>query len=270
MLTVQQALADGSYIPLEKLFLIAREDFHAFEYAHAWSFVYFLNSAKPEYEKAFKKFFKDFYTIAKGVSFSLRAGGGNKYGSWKEVPPQEVRRLLLDKLGLKDVVALEDEWKTYIQAIQIDAPQARFKRAVQALLYLADVDSFPRAFEDVEAAIAGGVVDPQAFWVRGTLHLILKGARAKATEDYRKAVELAPLDAGYRANLAQILAGFSLRTPGLVVESGDDEKLSGSDDALSEAETMLGLACALEPDNEFLRTNREHFLDLLQKKSGTK
>src|SRR5262245_790448 len=99
LLTVQQAMKDGKYVPLERLFVIPQgEDFQSFEYAHAWSFVYFLNNAKPEYERAFKKFFKDFYTIAKGVAFDTQEGSGNKYGSWKVVQPAEVRRLLLDKL----------------------------------------------------------------------------------------------------------------------------------------------------------------------------
>jgi hypothetical protein len=83
VLTVQQAIKDGSYLPLEKLFFVPRDGFHSFEYAHAWSFVYFLNNSKPEYEKGFKKFFKDFYTIAKGVEFNLDAGGG------KTVPPRK-------------------------------------------------------------------------------------------------------------------------------------------------------------------------------------
>ena len=272
VLTVQLAMADGSYIPLEKLFTLSREEFQAFEYAHAWSFVYFLNTAKSEYEKAFKKFFKAFYTIAKGVAFDLEEGGGNKYGSWKIVPPTEVRRLLLDTLGVKDVGRLEEEWKAFISGIQIDAPRARFKRGLQALQFSAGKDTLPRALEDLDAAIQGGVDDPRAFWARGTLQLILKGDYKKTIEDYRQAVERAPLQAGYRFSLAQMLAGFSLRTPSLTVlrQADDQEQLKGTDEQLSEAETLFGLACEFEPENELLRTTRNTFLDLLQKKSGTK
>jgi hypothetical protein len=61
-----------------------------------------------------------------------------------------------------------------------------------------------------------------------------------------------------------------MSTPGLTVTGGDDEKLSGSDEALAEAEKMLGLACEFEPENEFLRTNRDKFHELLQKQAGSK
>ncbi|NOT30463.1 MAG: hypothetical protein HOP15_08455, partial [Planctomycetes bacterium] len=162
VLTVQQALADGTYVPLEKLFFLTQgDDFGAFEYSHAWSFVYFLNNAKPEYEKAFKKFFKDFYTIAKGVAFDLDQSSANQYGAWKIVPPAEVRRLLLDKLGRKDTLALEEEWKAFVAAIPIDAPRARFERGLDAVRQGDDREASQRGLADIEAAIAGGVGDPR-------------------------------------------------------------------------------------------------------------
>jgi hypothetical protein len=273
ILTMQQAFADGSYIPLEKLFLIPDEEFEAFEYAHAWSFVYFLNNARPEYEKAFKKFFKDLYTIAKGVAFELEESG-DKYGGIKRVPAKEVRRLLLDKLGVKDVVKLEEEWKSYIAGIPLDAPKARFHRGLERMYDAepGDTKAMEAALEDVQAAIEGGVEDARAYWARGTMQLVLSGDEETTLADYHKAVELAPLQGGYRAALAQLLAGLTLQMPGLTVGVGDDEKeeLTDSEDALVEAEGQFGLACELEPENEELHARREEFLDLLQKKSGTK
>ena len=266
VLTVQQAMADGTFIPLEKLFFVPEEEFEAFEYAHAWSLVYFLNMARPEYEKAFKKFFKELYTLSKGVAFELE----EEYGT-KSVPEVEVRRLLLDKLGMKDVGKLESEWKAYITGIPIDAPPARFRRGVERLYEAEEEAELKASMEDLEAAIQGGVKDPKAFWARGTVQLLVDGDEAKVAADYRKAVELAPLHAGYRANLAQLLSGVTLEMPGMTVGDGDEEEeLTGSDEALIEAETNYGLACELEPDNEDLREAHELFLDLLQKKTSTK
>jgi len=267
VLTVQQAMADGDSIPLEKLFLVPDGEFEAFEYAHAWSLVYFLNTARPEYEKGFKKFFKDLYTIAKGVTFEQ-----DQYGR-RVVPAGEVRRVLLDRLGVKDVAKLESEWKAYITGIPIDAPQARFQRGVERLYSAEEQAEMAAALEDLEAAIQGGVKDPQAFWARGTVQLLVDGDEAKVSADYRMAVELAPLHAGYRANLAQLLSGVTLVMPGMTIGDGDEDDaqhLTGSDEALSEAETHYGLACELEPDNEDLREAHELFLDLLQAKTGSK
>ncbi len=274
VLTVQEAIADGSYVALEKLFLLPREEFGAFEYAHAWSFVYFLNNAKPEYEKAFRKFFKDLYTIAKGVAFEVDDSGGNKYGSWKEVPPGEVRRLLLEKLGVKDVGQLEEDWKAYVAGLAIDGPRARFLRGLKILQRASTPgpEEIQDAFDDLDAALTGGVQDPRAYWARGTLRLFATGSPAKAVEDYRAAVDLAPLDGVYRATLAGMLSGVIQIMPGFTLEHDeiDVKSLTGSDDALGEAEAHYNLACELEPENEELRAARDTFLALLQKKSGTK
>lgn len=271
VLTVQQAMTDGSFVPLEKLFLIPDEEFEAFEYAHAWSFVYFLNNARPEYEKAFKKFFKELYSLAKGVAFDLEEDGG-QYGGTKIVPPKEVRRLLLEKLGLKNVVKLEEEWKAYITAIPIDAPQARFQRGLETMYTAEEPQELDRALQDLEAAIQNGVEDPRAYWARGTLRLLGERNDQETIADYRKAVELAPLDGVYRATLAGMLSGVIQVMPGITFEESeiDVKSLTGSDDALGEAETHYELACELAPENEELRAARDTFLDLLQKKSGTK
>lgn len=271
LLTVQQAMADGSFIPLEKLFLVPDEEFEAFEYAHAWSFVYFLNSSRPEYEKAFKKFFKELYSLAKGVAFDLLEDGG-QYGGTKIVPPKEVRRLLLEKLGQKNAVKLEEEWKAFISAIPIDAPQARFQRGLEGLYSAVEPDELERAMDDLDAAIENGVTDARAFWARGSLRLFVGREDEKSVADYRRAVELAPLDGGYRGALAGMLSGVLQVIPGLPIEEteADVKSLTGSDEALGEAETHIKLACELEPENDELRAARDLFLDLLQRKSGTK
>jgi len=273
VLTVQEAIADGSYVPLEKLFVVPRSEFQAFEYAHAWSFVYFLNTAKPEYQKGFKKFFKDFYTIAKGVAFDVDQSGGNQYGSWKVVPPAEVRRLLLDRLGVKDVARLEEEWKAYITGITIDGARARFLRGLNTLQResMPKPEEIQRALDDLDAAIAGGVDDPRAHWARGTLQFFVKGNVEKAIQDYRSAIELAPLVGVYRTSLAGMLSGMILiRTSEGHGKEDAARRLSRSDEALGEAETLYGLACELEPENESLRTARDTYLELLQAKHASK
>jgi len=270
VLTVQQAIKDGSVIPLEKLFTVSRDSFHAFEYAHAWSFVYFLNHARPEYEKAFKKFFKDLYTLAKGVAFDLEPGGGNKYGSWKTVAPAEVRRVLLDKLNLKDVAALEEEWKTYIAGIAIDAPRARLKRGLTALRSSGPEEK-AQGLEDLDAAIAAGIEDARAYWARGILRLIVKGGLQESTDDLRMALERDPLNAGMRANLAQITCGLTLRTPGLTLKFDDDEELADlSPEQLEEAGRQFALALEIAPENEIIRESCETFRTQKEKKVGSK
>jgi len=269
VLTVQQAIQEKKFVPLDKLFFLEQgEGFRGFEYCHSWSFVYFLNNSK--YEPAFRKFFKDFYGVAKGVKFTLEQGFPNQQGAAKIIPPDEVQRLLLDKLGVKDLAKLQQEWLDFVAAIPIDGPEARFKRGFEALYGAGGEDGLKRGLEDLDAAIAGGVKDPRAYWARGLIQLLTKGQAEPTIADFRRAVELAPLEAGYRANLAQMLSGLSLVLPGDSGASDEKEALDGSEEELVEAELHFGLACELAPENDALRHSRDAFLALLQAKTSAR
>ena len=231
VLTVQQAIKDGNDIKLEKLFKITRDNFHAFEYAHAWSFVYFLNNYdKGKYSKGFAKFFKDLYTL-KGVEFEAVPGAG-KTGTGKSVTPMNIRKLLLAKIGEKDTAKLEEQWKAFIAEIPVEGPIARLKRGMRAV----NKWDFDAALPDLNAAIEAGVEDPRAFWARGRA-LSLTGNTEDAVKDLEKAVEMDPMNASFRFALSQVLsrAGISL--------SGKDE---GKADA---ARQQAGLAMELDPEN---------------------
>ena len=45
----------------------------------------------------------------------------------------EIRKHLLKRLGLKDTVQLEEDWKTFISEIPIDGPEALLKRGMRAI-----------------------------------------------------------------------------------------------------------------------------------------
>jgi len=47
-----------------------------------------------------------------------------------------------------------------------------------------DEQGLQRALEDLEAAIAGGVKDPRAYWARGLLQLMSKGAAEPTIADF--------------------------------------------------------------------------------------
>ena len=159
VLTVQQAIKDGNDIKLEKLFHITRNNFQAFEYAHAWSFVYFLNNFdKGKYAKGFAKFFKDLYTL-KGVEYESVPGAG-KTGRGKSVSPDNIRELLLKKIGEKDTDKLEKQWKEFIAAIPVEGPAARLKRGMRAVYQF----DFETALPDLDAAIEAGTEDARAYW----------------------------------------------------------------------------------------------------------
>ncbi|MEW6072601.1 MAG: DUF1570 domain-containing protein [Planctomycetota bacterium] len=269
VLTVQQAIQDGDYVGLEELFKTEKSAFHAFEYAHAWSFVFFLNNSK--YEKGFKRFFKDNYTLPKGVAYELQPFP-NQQGTAKMVSWQEVKRLLLKDIGVKEdgVAQLEKEWLDFVAAVPIDAPEARFKRAYWAALGRYDKEEFDRLAEglqaDLDFAIDAGIEDPRAYWARGVLRVMRGNAFSVAEDDFRKAVDLAPLNPSFHLALGQVLGGASFSTGSysvhIVEKEGDEESLDlrGTAERIEEAKLHHGLAASLEPENEYYQEAFAEFL----------
>ena len=111
---------------------------------------------------------------------------------------------------------------------------------------------FAKALPDLEAAIEGGITDARAYAARGAARAA-GGSASDGRADLEKAVELDPLNAGYRYRLSQLMCGrtfgamFSGR--GFTIEtSGDEEDIDNP-----EAKTQAGLARELDPENEEFR-----------------
>lgn len=231
------SLEGRPFTKLEQLFFLSRDEFDGFQYAHAWSFVYFLNNFENgKYQKAFDKFFKGLYTLEKGIPFEPTGRG-------KKVKPEDIRAYLLKKLGVKETAELEKQWRAYIEAIAIAGPEARLKRGIHLMYAEGD---FENALTDLNAAIEGGVKEARAWAARGQC-LAFTDEQEKAVLDFRKAVEADPLNGRYRYLLSRALAG-SLTLGGISIdvqrpgaEVNDESKLHG------------GLASELEPENDRIR-----------------
>ncbi len=116
---------------------------------------------------------------------------------------------------------------------------------------------FSKALPDLDAAIKGGITDARAYAARGSARAF-GGSAADGKEDLLKAVELDPLNAGYRYQLSQLLCGRSgggMSFGGFRIEvSGDEKTISNP-----EAKTQAGLARELDPENELYRRWYERF-----------
>ncbi len=285
VLTVQQAITEGNDIKLEDLFKITRDEFEAFQYAHAWSFVYFLNQT-PKYKKGFDRFFKDLYTLAKGIKFEVVNYADFGGGTGKMVPPEEIRRVLLQSLGVKDTAMLEKEWKDFISKVPIEGPSARFKRAyymvVQGAMFSGDKDPKKRqeetkknltsAIADLDAAIAGGIKDPRAYYARYKARMFVpffgqdKGLDHAAWQESMKsdlttAIELDPLNASFRFAMGNLLAGDRFADFGDDSEAGGISVSGEKSKQVPEAAALLGLAVELAPENESYRERYAKYVE---------
>jgi len=254
VLTVQQAITTKEHIPLQKLLATQRDEFDGVHYAHAWSFVHFLqNTAK--YSKNFNKFFKDLYglDLKEAKAELLDAGDDDKSGLRRRYKADDIRAALLTRLGAKDVAILEKEWLAYVTAVPIDAPRARFLRGYESALYGEDPKE---ALADLDAAIEGGYQDAQAYWARGYAKFATTG-QAAALVDFRRAVEIDPLDPVYRADLAWGLVGWW---------GAESEKMMGTAEQRDEAQVQFGLAAELDPENDYLRTLFDEYVEARKSK----
>ena len=253
VLTVQKAIEEGKDTKLEDLFKISREKFDGFQYAHAWSFVYFLNNHnKGKLAKNFARFFRELYTRAKGIEYE-QVPAANSTGVGFKASPDEIRRHLLARLGIKDAEKLEQDWKTFIKEVPIDGPQALLKRGLRSVRMF----DFAKALPDLDAAIEGGIEDARAYAARGAARAF-GGSASDGKEDLLKAVSLDPLNAGYRYQLSQLISGRSMGGMGgsgfRIERSGDEKTISNP-----EAKTQAALAWELDPENEQYRRWYERF-----------
>jgi hypothetical protein len=247
---------------LEELFRLKREEFDGFQYAHAWSFVYFLQTgADGKYRKAFDRFFKGLYTLEKGIPFEVVGVGGvqENGGVGKVVSPEDIRAYLLKHLKVKDVDALEREWREYVEKLPIEGAAARLKRGMLAVNQL----RLDEGLADLDAAIEGGTQDPRAFGYRARAHAGL-GEVEKALADYRTAIEKDPLDAAFRYEYSRLLVGrTTMRRPPPAGSSGASVESEDAPDAPKlahpEAKAQAGLAAELSPDNDRFRAWFERF-----------
>lgn len=231
------------FIKLKDLLFVPREKFQGFEYAHAWSFVYFLNNYENgKYQKAFNQFFKGLYTLEKGIPFES-VPYGNMAGNGKRVKPEDIRDYLMKKIGVKDIEALEADWKHFVETIPIEGPHARLKRGLMAVRGFEFEDALP----DLNAAIEGGTTDPRAWAARAQVHAVQRDWKA-AQDDIKLAVDKDPMNAAYRYQYSRFLEKQ------LTLRSGDIEDASMSmksnarfSDPL--AKTQAGLATELDPEN---------------------
>ena len=241
VLTVQQAIKDDEAVGLQELFGLEKANFGAFQYAHAWSFVYFLNNGNDgKYQKGFAKFFKELYTL-KGVESDNVPGYGPGNMN-KVVKPDDIRDFLLKKIKVTDVKALEVEWLDFIASVPIDAPQARLKRGLRSAMF----GEFESAIEDLTAAIDAGVTDPRAFAARARSGAFT-GDTSKSVTDIEAAIELDPLNASYRYDYSHYLLGASASR---YFRSNSKNMYEGND-ALEQARAQAGLAVSLDPKDRF-------------------
>jgi tetratricopeptide (TPR) repeat protein len=189
---IQDHILAGRWQRLEDLFRTEQAAFTADHYAWGWSFVHFLLESR-KYAPKFKAFYlalaRDKTVRTKKTALGSRAV--------RTVDPDEVIRVLLQHLGVKDLAALETEWHDWVKGL---APTSGRGYSQAAFLY--ESLGMPiKARRFYETALAAGDQRPAVhFGLARVLHekLDYEGA----DKALKKAIEGDPLNGLYYAALA--------------------------------------------------------------------
>jgi tetratricopeptide (TPR) repeat protein len=174
----------------------------------------------PAYQKKFKAFFVE---LAHGRGVDRRATG---QGALEAVSTAEFVRVFKDKLGVKDLGALEKEWHEYVK--KLDAPTVRGYEQAGKRAYGEGRTKF-RAPRLLEKAVKMGSTDRDTFLCYSRC-LRRKGEFDEALALVDKAIGVDPVDAELWAERSYLL------------------RAKGEDD---EAKRTLALAKEMDPDAEF-------------------
>ncbi len=226
---IEADIASGDMMSLKK---IVSEDMYQ-DYNWGWSLVHFLMETKG-YQKKFVKFFR---ALANDGSVERKP---MSFQGLSTCTGDEVWKQFCKYLGLtsdEKIEKLQEEWHEYVKGLT----KSLGVRGYEAGGFAA-MRSHPsrpiRARRLFETAIEKGSSNPLVFHRYAEL-LMMKGERAEAITQWRKAIELDPLNSEFYADLGHALA------------------LGGTKD---EGIKLMKLAIELDPDNPFLTARVEMLL----------
>ena len=221
---IQTDVLAGDMMGLEKM--VTTDGMYE-HYTWGWSLAHYLMNDK-RYRPKFEGFVKD---LANGKGVRRESSGAGM----STVPVAEVWAQFQQALGLKgpdDVKALEEAWHAYVKGeLKMVTPRGLEEAATRAMNLGLKIKA-KRLFKE---AIEKGTDRPLTFHAYGTL-LERDGSTDEALPWFRKAVEMAPLEASFYGSLGEAL-----------LRKGEKD----------EGKRMLQLALELDPDNPWLASEVE-------------
>ncbi len=202
------------------------------DYYWGWSFVHFMMST-PAYQKKFKTFFVD---LARAKDVQRKATGQLDFVA---VSTEECVRVFKDRMGLKDLTGLQNEWYEYVK--KLDAPSVRGYEEAGKRAYHEGRIKF-RATRLLTEAVAKGSRDPESLVCFADC-MRRAGKNDDALSAIDRAIDVDPLDADLRAQRGFLMAAIGdkeggakmialakeMNPDGLYVDIGGISAQSGDD-----------------------------------------
>jgi tetratricopeptide (TPR) repeat protein len=214
--TIQDAIRNDEWQGLEDLIRLPQNQFNAIHYAWGWSFVHYLMS-DPKTEKAFKKFY-----LALGRDKKIKRVP--HFYDIKKVEPEEQIRVFCDYMKVNSVEEFEKGWHDHVKAMKAASGDG-FRNAGDIALARGMPIKAQRFFR---TALEMGNTNCMTHFGYGRA-LQQKGKHGEAEEQFKKALEIDPLQGRFWMYLA--------------------DSMSRNGKNKDEVERMRQLALEIEPDN---------------------
>jgi tetratricopeptide (TPR) repeat protein len=164
-------------------------------YSYWWAFCHFLATSK-KYDKKFFGYFKDFYAL-QGFKTKTGYGGVDTGGIAYEVEPAEYTAKLLERLGVKDIKKLDEEFRAWIKSTEPVGARGYFYVGRD----LTQMRKYDDGLKNLDIAISKGYDTAECYAMRARAWEG-KSQMEKANADWRKAIEQNPVETSYRQELA--------------------------------------------------------------------
>jgi hypothetical protein len=213
-------IAQDKWLGLEEM--IRNPSFDAIDYAWGWSFVHFL----METERYSEKFQKFYIGLAKDPKIRRT---NSRPGFW-DVPASDQIEAFKRYLGVKDLKALETEWRDYVKnKLKVETGRGYADAGAWAFRW----DMKIKAKRFLQKAVEAGDTNPSTYATFARVHLA-HGDAESAWAMYEKAISLDPLNATYYADFGRELS-------------------QRPDDACkARGKKMLALATEIAPDDAYV------------------
>lgn len=205
-LLVLQDMEKQNYIPIDKWLeystsygAVERAGGNTYQhYSYWWAFCHFLATNK-KYEKKFLQYFKDLYAL-QGFDKKVGYGGMDTGGVAFSVEPKEYIAKLLERLGVRDIQKLDEEFRAWIRSTEPVGARGYFYVGRDLTM----MRKYDEGLANLDIAIQKGYDTAECYAMRARCY---EGKRQveRANADWRKAIEQNPVEPSYRMELASNL-----------------------------------------------------------------
>lgn len=216
-LLVLQEMEKDRYVPIDKWLeystsysSVEQAGGNTYEhYSYWWAFCHFLATSK-KYDKKFLGYFRDLYAL-QGFEKKTGYGGLDTGGVAFEVEPKEYIAKLLERLGVKEVKKLDEEFRAWVKAQEPVGARGYFYVGRDLCMQ----DKYDPAIKNLDTAIAKGYDTSECYAYRARAWEA-KRQMEKANQDWRSAIAQNPTEPSYRMELAtNLMLAKASRAEGL-------------------------------------------------------